>query len=166
MKILVFSDSHGNLDNMIRAVAQEAPDQIFHLGDGWRDAQRLHARFPQLPFCHVPGNCDLQPGTPAERLLEIQGKRILLCHGHTYGVKRSLTTAGFAAQERDLAHEEMHSRVDYLVAHGISSTVGREKVIIGSAHFVFEDEGCRIPEGEQAKFDALPAAYSHLYLSA
>lgn len=102
MKILVFSDSHGNLDNMVRAVAQEAPDQIFHLGDGWRDAQRLHARFPQLPFCQVPGNCDLQPGTPAERLLEIQGKRILLCHGHTYGVKRSLTTAGFAAQERDL----------------------------------------------------------------
>ena len=70
-----------------------------------------------------------------------------------------------AAQERDLAHEEMHSRVDYLVAHGISSTVGREKVIIGSAHFVFEDEGCTIPAGEQGAFDALPDQYSHLYLA-
>ena len=70
-----------------------------------------------------------------------------------------------AAKERNLAHEEMHSQVEYLVAHGISSTVDGEKVIIGSAHFVFEDEKCAIPAGEQAVFDALPPAYSHLYLA-
>ena len=68
------------------------------------------------------------------------------------------------ARKRGLSHEEYHSQVQYVVAHGISSMVEGKKVIIGSAHFVFEDEGCRIPEGEQAKFDTLPAAYSHLYL--
>ena len=68
------------------------------------------------------------------------------------------------AKARGLTHEEYHSEVQYIVAHGISSMVDEKKVLIGSAHFVFEDEGCRIPEGEQAKFDTLPAAYSHLYL--
>ena len=68
------------------------------------------------------------------------------------------------AKRRGLTHEEYHSQVQYVVAHGISSMVEDKKVIIGSAHFVFEDEGCCIPEGEQEKYDALPAAYSHLYL--
>ena len=68
------------------------------------------------------------------------------------------------AKRHGLTHEEYHSQVQYVVAHGISSMVEGKKIIIGSAHFVFEDEGCRIPEGEQPKFDALPAAYSHLYL--
>ena len=68
------------------------------------------------------------------------------------------------AKRQGLTHEEYHSQVQYVVAHGISSMVENKKVIIGSAHFVFEDEGCCIPEGEQEKYDALPAAYSHLYL--
>ena len=68
------------------------------------------------------------------------------------------------AKRRGLTHEEYHSQVQYVVAHGISSMVENKKVIIGSAHFVFEDEGCCIPKGEQEKYDALPAAYSHLYL--
>ena len=68
------------------------------------------------------------------------------------------------AKKRGLSHEEYHSQVQYVVAHGISSMVDNEKVLIGSAHFVFEDEGCRIPAGEQTKFDAIPASYSHLYL--
>jgi len=70
-----------------------------------------------------------------------------------------------AARERGLAHEEMHSQVEYLVAHGIASTVDGRRVIIGSAHFVFEDEGCTVPPGEQDAFDALPKQYSHLYLA-
>ena len=70
-----------------------------------------------------------------------------------------------AARERNLAHREMHSQVEYLVAHGIASTVGTERVLIGSAHFIFEDEHCVIPAGEQARFDALPAHCSHLYLA-
>ena len=69
-----------------------------------------------------------------------------------------------AARVRGLSHEEYHSQVQYVVAHGISSMVEGRKVLIGSAHFVFEDEGCRIPESEQDRFAALPAEYSHLYL--
>ena len=68
------------------------------------------------------------------------------------------------ARVRGLSHEEYHSQVQYVVAHGISSMVEGRSVLIGSAHFVFEDEGCRVPEGEQEKFDSLPEAYSHLYL--
>lgn len=69
-----------------------------------------------------------------------------------------------AAREKNLSHEEMHSGVEYLVAHGIASSVDGERVLIGSSHFVFEDEKCIIPEGEKEKFDARPAEYSHLYL--
>ena len=69
------------------------------------------------------------------------------------------------AKRRGLRHEEYHSKVEYLVAHGIASTVDEERVLIGSAHFVFEDEGCIIPDGEQERFDALPPEYSHLYLA-
>ena len=69
------------------------------------------------------------------------------------------------AKRRGLRHEEYHSKVEYLVAHGIASTVDEERVLIGSAHFIFEDEGCVIPEGEQERFDALPPEYSHLYLA-
>ena len=68
------------------------------------------------------------------------------------------------ARKRGLNHEEYHSEVQYVVAHGISSKVNDKKVIIGSAHFVFEDEGCVVPEGEDEKFQSLPAQYSHLYL--
>ena len=69
------------------------------------------------------------------------------------------------AKRRGLRHEEYHSKVEYLVAHGIASTVDEERVLIGSAHFLFEDEGCVIPEDEQERFDALPPEYSHLYLA-
>ena len=68
------------------------------------------------------------------------------------------------AKQRGLDHQEYHSQVQYIVAHGISSMVEGKKVIIGSAHFVFEDEHCVIPEGEQALFDGLDPQYSHLYL--
>lgn len=71
-----------------------------------------------------------------------------------------------AAKERGISHEEMHSEVEYIVAHGIASRVGGERVVIGSHHFVFEDEKCAIPTAEQAKFDALKPAYSHLYMAA
>lgn len=70
-----------------------------------------------------------------------------------------------AAKEKGLEHEEMHSKLEYIVAHGISSLIGEQKVVIGSYHFVFEDENCKIPEGMQEKFDALPTEYSHLYMA-
>ena len=69
------------------------------------------------------------------------------------------------ALRRGISHEEMHSEVEYVVAHGIASRIDGEKVVIGSYHFVFEDEGCVIPAGEQERFDALPPEYSHLYLA-
>ena len=70
-----------------------------------------------------------------------------------------------AASEKNLVHEEVHSKVSYIVAHGISTTVEGRKTIIGSYHFVFEDEDCVVPEGMQEKFDALPEEYSHLYMA-
>ena len=69
------------------------------------------------------------------------------------------------AQDLQLDHEEMHSKVDYVVAHGISSYIGAQKVIIGSYHFVFEDEGCQIPAGEEEKLETLPQECSYLYLA-
>ena len=70
------------------------------------------------------------------------------------------------AKERGISHEEMHSEVEYIVAHGIASRVSGERVVIGSHHFVFEDEHCTIPEDEREKFDNLEPEYSHLYLAA
>ncbi|RJW48890.1 heavy metal translocating P-type ATPase [Clostridiales bacterium TF09-2AC] len=69
------------------------------------------------------------------------------------------------AVKRGLVHQEMHSRVDYIVAHGIATYVGDERVVIGSHHFVFEDEGCRIPEDGKEAFEGLSTEYSHLYLA-
>lgn len=70
-----------------------------------------------------------------------------------------------AAQERGLIHEEMHTKPEYVVAHGIASFIDGEKVVIGSRHFVFEDEGCTVPEAEREKFEAIPDEYSQLYLA-
>lgn len=69
------------------------------------------------------------------------------------------------AKARGLDHDEQHSKVEYVVAHGISSLVGDEKVVIGSYHFVFEDENCTVPQDEQDKFNAIPNEYSHLYMA-
>lgn len=69
------------------------------------------------------------------------------------------------AVKRNILHEEMHSKVQYVVAHGISSIINDKKAIIGSYHFVFEDEKCRVPEGEEYKLDNLPDEYSHLFLA-
>lgn len=70
-----------------------------------------------------------------------------------------------AAARKGLRHEEMHTKVEYIVAHGISTTINSKKTIIGSYHFVFEDERCSVPEGKEELFDNLPTQYSHLYLA-
>ena len=69
------------------------------------------------------------------------------------------------AKARGLDHAEQHSKVEYIVAHGISSIVGDEKVVVGSYHFVFEDENCTMPQDEQDKFNTIPNEYSHLYMA-
>lgn len=70
-----------------------------------------------------------------------------------------------AAKKRNLVHEEIHSKVEYVVAHGISTMIEGKKAVIGSYHFVFEDERCMIPKGREEQFNALPNEYSHLYLA-
>ena len=70
-----------------------------------------------------------------------------------------------AAKARNLEHEEMHSKVEYIVAHGISSSIDGRKTVIGSAHFVFEDEKCTIPKGYEEQFEQLPESCSHLYMA-
>ncbi|MBO5372988.1 MAG: heavy metal translocating P-type ATPase [Lachnospiraceae bacterium] len=70
-----------------------------------------------------------------------------------------------AAKERNLNHEEKHSKVEYMVAHGISTTISGKKAVIGSYHFVFEDENCQIPQGKESVFASIPEEYSHLYLA-
>ena len=87
---------------MLRAVEKEAPRMILHLGDCWRDGERLHEVYPAIPFHQVPGNCDCRPAEPDEQLLFVEDKRILICHGHTYGVKQSLLSAGYTAEKENL----------------------------------------------------------------
>ena len=84
MKILVLSDSHGNVDNMSRCVELVQPRHILHLGDCIRDAEDLHRLFPDIPMTCVPGNCDWGRTEQAEVLCELGGKRILMMHGHTH----------------------------------------------------------------------------------
>lgn len=102
MTILVLSDSHGNIRNMQAAVEQVNPDLVFHLGDCCRDAARLREQLPALPMEQVRGNCDYHAKEPIEQLLTIEGKRILLCHGHSYGVKGSLHQAEVMAKDKAL----------------------------------------------------------------
>ena len=99
MKLLVLSDSHGNVDNMARAVELTRPRHILHLGDCLRDAQALHERFPDIPMDTVPGNCDWGSFDAPERLLEFDGVLVLMMHGHTRNVKSSPMSALYAAKE-------------------------------------------------------------------
>ena len=87
MKFIVFSDSHGVSDNMIRAVKLEKPDLCFYLGDGERDLNTLQNRFPQLPVNAVRGNCDVFSSLPRAMICAAGGLKIFLTHGHLYGVK-------------------------------------------------------------------------------
>ena len=99
MTILVLSDSHGNVGNMIRAVEQVQPDRVLHLGDCQRDLTALEGEFPALPMEGVPGNCDWGSCDQPERLLELGGVRVFMLHGHTRNVKSSPMAAMYAARE-------------------------------------------------------------------
>ena len=99
MKLLVFSDSHGNIEHMRRAVEQERPDQILPLGDVMRYAVELSVAYPNIPLELVPGNCDYATDVPAQKILFFEGRRILMTHGHIYHVKLGIGQAVRAAVE-------------------------------------------------------------------
>ena len=99
MRILVLSDSHGNVENMARCVELTQPNAILHLGDCQRDAEALHRLYPAIPLQGVPGNCDWGAVDSPEVLTEYGGVRILLMHGHTRSVKASTLSAIYAAKE-------------------------------------------------------------------
>ncbi|MBE7003625.1 MAG: YfcE family phosphodiesterase [Ruminococcaceae bacterium] len=121
IRALVVSDSHGDVDNMCRAVELVRPDLLLHLGDGWHDAELLAGRYPELRIEKVPGNCDYRSGEPLERLLPIGDKLVLLCHGHTLGVKTDLGMVLRAARER-----------------------GADAVLFGHTHKPFVDIRCGV----------------------
>lgn len=115
MRILILSDSHGDVTSMQRAVERTKPDQIVHLGDCWRDGEELKKRFPLLPIAQVLGNCDawsfssppiqsvdcwaLGARSTEQLVLTLGGHRVFLCHGHRYQVKNSLLSLSYAARE-------------------------------------------------------------------
>ena len=99
MKILVLSDSHGNIENMCRCVDLVKPCRILHLGDHIRDAEALRRLYPGLPLETVPGNCDWGCPDAGEKLLEAGGQRILMMHGHTRRVKETKMDAILAARQ-------------------------------------------------------------------
>ena len=98
-------------------------------------------------------------GQPTEELL-----RIAACLEEHFPHSMAKAVVREAAR-KELVHEELHTKVEYIVAHGISSTLDGKKIIIGSYHFVFEDEQAQIPEGRQELFDQLPEEYSRLYMA-
>ena len=99
LKILVCSDSHGNIEPILHVIEREAPDHVIHLGDHMRDADEIRRRFQLLPVLSVKGNCDFEPDGREQALAEFCGVRILAVHGHRYGVKSGLLRYHYAARE-------------------------------------------------------------------
>lgn len=87
MRVLVFSDSHGNSYNIRKVLEVQSPDYLIFLGDGLREIETLQNSYPDIKFLAVKGNCDFDPTTPEIDLAVIGGKRILFTHGHNFGVK-------------------------------------------------------------------------------
>ena len=114
MKILVFSDSHGKLDWMIAAMETEKPNHVFFLGDHERDGWDLSRMYPMIPLNAVKGNCDWGPGLE-DWVVELEGVRFLLTHGHLYGVKTGLSrleAAGFRTGADMICFGHTHLAVD------------------------------------------------------
>lgn len=99
MKILVLSDSHGDVASMVELIEREQPDRVFHLGDYIRDARELEYAYPDLTIDMVPGNCDWRSKAPLEKKVTLERVTILLCHGHEYGVKSGYGALAFHARQ-------------------------------------------------------------------
>lgn len=147
MKILVFSDSHGRLGPMVDAIEQEHPRRVFFLGDNYRDGQALMDAYPDLPMELVRGNCDWDKA-PDELIVEAEGVKFLLVHGHRYGVKSGTDQLVRSAKEMgvDIAcfghtHDalNMPDRGVWLfnpgTAGGIHNRVGYGVVVVSNGKF-------------------------------
>ena len=99
MKIIVFSDSHRDLDHMRQVVEREQPDTVIHLGDHERDAEILRTEFPHIPLYTVCGNCDLAPSSPLTDVVPLGPVKAFITHGHAYNVNWSVDRLVYAAQE-------------------------------------------------------------------
>lgn len=98
-RILVFSDSHGYLDNMRDVLNKETPDLVVHLGDYVRDVYAIKKEFPDVSIEFVKGNGDLE-AEPVEKILLIEDKKVMICHGHTYNVKSGYLNIEYGAREK------------------------------------------------------------------
>ncbi len=101
MKIIVFSDSHRELDGMRQVIDREKPNYVFHLGDHDSDAEQISQAYPALPVAMVRGNCDGWSDTPTTLSFILGSLRFFLCHGHTYGVKGGCLRVVYAAREQN-----------------------------------------------------------------
>jgi len=90
MTVLILSDSHGHMEPVRQAVERTKPDAIIHLGDYYRDGQRVGEMYPEIPIHCIPGNCDMVYGVEREKVIMLEGHSVFLCHGDHYGVKSSL----------------------------------------------------------------------------
>ena len=102
MNILVFSDTHRDIEPMLHVIEHDAPDHVIHLGDHIRDTEEIQRRFQMLPVLSVKGNCDFEPDGREQALADFFGIRILAVHGHRYGVKSGLLRYHFAAKENQV----------------------------------------------------------------
>lgn len=120
-KILVLSDSHGEVARMYSAFQEVHPDMVIHLGDCWEDARRLKQKLGDLPVECVPGNCDYIYEQEVRDIL-IEGKRVMICHGHTFRVKAGYLNLELAAKEReaDVALFGHTHKVYYETSNGIT----------------------------------------------
>jgi len=102
LKILVISDSHGFKDNIIQAISKESPDMILHIGDNKKDCDIITATYPEIPLRCVKGNCDrFTPGVEIDNFV-LEDKRIMMTHGHLYGVKTGTEYLIKNALEKDV----------------------------------------------------------------
>lgn len=92
MKLLVFSDSHTDIETMAQVVLREQPQMVLHLGDHYGDALSLRARYPHIPMHCVVGNTDFFDAGETEHLINVEGRTLYMTHGHLYNVKNGLNT--------------------------------------------------------------------------
>ena len=148
MQIVVFSDSHGYLDYMKQVIEDMKPELVVHLGDCVKDVYEIKRLYPQLKVEYVKGNCDIAQ-EPEEKVLMIEDKKILICHGHTYHVKSGYLSLEYGAREKQVdpvlfghthqAYYNNHNGLAWLNPGSIGMSI-----LNGSSYGVLTVEGDKI----------------------